>query len=302
MASRGGDDAGSEASTEAAIQTYRYVRASIIGSVLLLFAAVILQIIADGGAVAGSISAYYYGPVRGVLVGILVATGLALVAIKGRPGAEEIMLNLAGMLAPVVAFVPTPVLATVAACREGAKRCIAPEFLPGVENNMAALILVGGPVLVFSWWTAIRSSTTDRSARLSLSGASVVWVAFAIWFFWGPRDAFLETAHYLAASLMFVLIIAVVWYNALRTDHAFRVGDTYVHYRLVYRVIAILMTVALVSALLFHWFTRGATTQTFPLIFVLEAVLLFLFLAFWVAQTLEFWDEGLPVAARVATQ
>lgn len=283
------------------IQTYRYVRASIIGSVLLLFVAVTLQVIADGGTLLDSISAYYYGPVRGVLVGILVATGLALVAIKGRPGPEEIMLNLAGMLAPVVAFVPTPVLASVAACREGAKRCIDPEFLPGVENNMAALILVGPPVLVFAWWTAVRSHTTARSARLSLSGASLVWLAFAIWFFWGPRDAFLESAHYLSAGLMFLLIIAVVWYNALRTDHAFRVGDTYVHYRLVYRVIAILMALALVSALVFHWATRAATTQTFPLIFVVEAVLLFLFLVFWVAQTLEFWDEGLPLAARVAS-
>ncbi len=85
------------------VQTYRYVRASIVGSVLLLFVAVGVQIVADGGSVESSISAYYYGPVRSVFVGILVAMGLALVAIKGRSGLEEIALNLAGMLAPVAA-------------------------------------------------------------------------------------------------------------------------------------------------------------------------------------------------------
>ncbi len=284
---------------ESSIQTYRYVRAAIAGSVLLLFMAVLLQILADGGAIQGSMSAYYYGPVRGVFVGTLVATGLALVAIKGRPGPEDILLNLAGMLAPVVAFVPTPVLATEALCREGAKRCIDPEFLPGVENNMAALILIGPPILVFAWWTSVRTDTTSRSVRLSLTGASAVWVGFAFWFFWGPRDAFLETAHYLAAGLMFALIIVVVWVNALRTDHAFRVGTTWVHYRLVYRVIAATMALALLSALVFSWATRANTDRTFPLIFVLEAVVLLLFLTFWVAQTSEFWDEGLPAEARV---
>ncbi len=281
------------------ISTYRYVRAAIIGSVLLLFVAVAIQIIADGGAVEGSISAYYYGPVRGVFVGTLVATGLALVAVRGRPGPEEILLNLAGMLAPVVAFVPTPVLTAQAACRAGATRCIDPEFLPGVENNMSALILVGPAVLVFAWWTAVRSSTMTRSARLSLSAASVVWVGFALWFFWGPRDLFLEAAHYVSAGLMFALIIAVVWFNALRTDHAFRVGGTSVSCRNVYRIIGGLMTLALLVALVFHWATRTEPDQSFPLIFVLEAVLLSLFLAFWVAQTWEFWNEGVPVEARV---
>ena len=33
-----------------------------------------------------------------------------------------------------------------------------------------------------------------------------------------------------------------------------------------------------------------------------ETVLLGLFMVFWVAQTMEFWDEGLPLAPHVATK
>ncbi len=286
----------------ASIQTYRYVRAAIIGAVLLLFLAVVLQIIADGGAIRSSISEYYYGPVRSVFVGTLVATGLALVAIKGRPVVEEIALNLAGMLAPVVAFVPTPVPASDGLCREGAKRCIGAEFLPGVENNVAALILIGLPVLVLAWWTVIRSDVPNRATRLSLTGATVVWAGFAIWFFWGPRDPFLETAHYVAALSMFGLIVVVVWYNALRTDHAFQMAGRFVSYRVIYRIIAGFMAVVLLMALVYYWASAASSRPDFPVVFVLEAVLLVLFTTFWLAQTLEFWDEGLPREARCQTQ
>ena len=281
----------------ASVQTYRYVRAAIIGSVLLLFLAVGLEIIADGGVIRSSISEYYYGPVRGVFVGTLVAIGVSLVAIKGRPRVEEIALNLAGMMSPVVAFVPTPLPASTGSCKAGVPRCIDPDYLPGVENNMTALILIGPLVLVFAWWTALRSDTVNRSARLSLSGATVVWIGFAVWFFWGPRNSFLGAAHYVAATLLFTLIIVVLWYNALRTDHAVRVAGKNVPYRHIYRIIAGLMTLMLLAALLFFWATHADPAPQFPLIFVLEAILLWLFLIFWLAQTWEFWHEGLPAEA-----
>lgn len=295
----GNDQLSTRRVAAASIETYRYVRAAIVGSVLLLFVAVGLQVMADG-AVLSSISAYYYGPVRSVLVGILVATGLALVAIKGRPGVEDISLNLAGMLAPVVAFVPTPLLATEGTCPDGLTRCIPAEFMPGVENNMAALILVGPVVLVVAWWASIRLGTMPRSARLSLSGATVVWLVFALWFFLGPRDPFLEIAHYAAAGAMFALIIVVVWYNALRTDQSFHVAQRSVSYQLIYLVIAILMSLSLLTAVVFYVATGANFRLGFPWIFVLETILLVLFTLFWVTQTHEFWNKGLPTEAQRA--
>ena len=55
-----------------------------------------------------SISAYYYTPVQLFLVGALVAIGISLIALKGSIELEDAVLNFAGILAPVVALVPTP--------------------------------------------------------------------------------------------------------------------------------------------------------------------------------------------------
>ena len=94
----------------ASVRTYRYLRLSLVGLVVLLLFCVWLERL--GGAQAnrhlGSISAYYYTPARSVFVGALVAIGISLVAIVGRRGFEDTALNIAGMLAPVVAMVPTP--------------------------------------------------------------------------------------------------------------------------------------------------------------------------------------------------
>ncbi len=105
----------------AAVRTYRYLRLSLVGLVLLLLFCVWLERL--GGAEAnkhlGSISAYYYTPARSVFVGALVAIGISLAAIVGRRGFEDSALNIAGMLAPVVALVPTPRGAGGAPCDPG---------------------------------------------------------------------------------------------------------------------------------------------------------------------------------------
>ncbi len=42
-----------------------------------------------------------------MFTGGLVAIGVSLIAIKGSTDLEDVLLNLAGVLAPIVAFVPT---------------------------------------------------------------------------------------------------------------------------------------------------------------------------------------------------
>lgn len=284
------------------IQTYRYVRAAIISSMLLLFISLALQIGADGWEVKSSISEYYYWPVRGVLVGTLVTTGVALVAIKGRPGLEDTALNMAGMLAPVVALVPTPLppLGEML-CPGSQRKCIPEDFLPGVVNNMSALIILGLPLLVFAWWTAI-TGRWDRPTRTSLVSVTGLWGASALWF--GPTDAwplrasFLMWSHYVAAIAMFGLIIVVLWYNALRSDCHFKMGSRPVSYRPVYFTVAAAMALTLVVSVVVYFTTAEASRASSSLVSWLEAALLVLFVVFWITQTAEFWDEGLPSEAR----
>jgi hypothetical protein len=89
-------------------KTYRYVRIGMVGATVLLGTPVLIEHnTVEPACWQTSISAYYYSPVRAVFVGALMAIGLSLIVIKGSTWPEDVCLNVAGMLAPVVALVPT---------------------------------------------------------------------------------------------------------------------------------------------------------------------------------------------------
>jgi hypothetical protein len=90
----------------AAVVTYRYLRLGMVGVVLLLGVSILIERW-QVDCWQTSVSAYYYTPVRAVFVGGLMAIALALIVIKGSTTWEDATLNAAGMLAPVVAVVPT---------------------------------------------------------------------------------------------------------------------------------------------------------------------------------------------------
>lgn len=244
---------------------------------------------AHGGERFGSISGYYYSPVRSVLVGTLVAIGPALIAIKARPGWEDTLLDLAGMAVPVVAFVPTPRHLGSTVCG-GPASCVPAEFVPAVRNNVTALLVVGGVVLVAAWFGARRRR--GRPSFVGLVVATGSWAVVTAWFVVAP-DLFLRLGHYAAALVFFVLTAAVAWL-AGRHVHG-RIAVRLMRpdrYGTAYRTIAALIVVTLAAAVvvlgggpllgLHPWFGT---------VFVVESVLLTLFIAFWVLQTAENWDQ-----------
>lgn len=285
------------------IKTYRYVRISMVGAVVLLFVTLFLQIARDQWDVQSSISAYYYLPVRSVFVGTLVGAAFSLVAIHGRRGGEDVLLNLAGMLLPLVAFVPTPVTGTPEAPCPRGDRCIPEEFLPGVEVSVAALLIVGSFGLAFASWTLKRKGWTDPAAPWGLGAAYFVWAVFAVWFGptsdWGPRERLLDLGHYAAAIPVFALIVAVAFINARKTEQSIQVAGRQASYKVVYRLVALGMAIVLVAALA-YWFIviRPDPESESSLVFWVEAWLLALFAVFWSFQTREFWYDGLPEEAR----
>ena len=283
--------------SESTTKTYLYLRVGLVALALFLGASLVIELAFGDTEWLGSISAYYYTPVRSVFVGTLCAMGVCLIAIKGRDRPrEDLMLNLAGMCAPVVALCPTP-LEDRTACGS-ATRCVPAEFVPGVVNNVEALIVVGVVAVLFAART-IRRDTHERGDLLAIGVSAGGLVAFALWFALG-RGSFLDYAHYGTAVPMFGLIVAVALVNAAKVDDFVAAGGTLTMgqartYKAAYRWIAYVMGWVIGGALAL--FVVKAATDSEPFahwVFVVEALLLAAFTAFWILQTLQYAADGAP--------
>jgi hypothetical protein len=275
-----------------AVKTWRYLRLSMIVLVVGLAASVLYEHAqVPSGCWKTSLSGYYYTPVRSVFVGALVAIGAGLIALKGSTDWEDLLLNLAGACAPVVAFVPIDgpgtcgsLLATTAA-RDA-----------DVANNVVALLTAGGVALLLVCGVTLAGRWNGRGERIPRSGLvgfgitvalfTATALAFAL-----DRPAFTAYGHPAAAGAMFACIYANVWLNAVNLFLADRerTGRAGVLNR--YTGIGVLMTAAFVVtaflALVAHWpyWALG-----------IETSLIVLFAAFWALQTAELWNTGLRSA------
>jgi hypothetical protein len=270
--------------TPSTTRTYLYLRVGLVALALFLASSLVIELVFGDGPWLDSISAYYYTPVRSVFVGTLTAMGVCLIAIKGRDRPrEDLMLNLAGMCAPVVALVPTPP---------------ADSAVPGVENNVEALLVVGAAGVLFAART-VRRGRHERGDLLALAASGVGLAGFAAWFALG-RGSFLDYAHYGTAVPMFALIVAVALVNAATVEEFVAAGGTLTMgraatYRRAYRAIAAAMGVVIAGALVL--FLVDAATGAEPFghwVFVVEALLLAAFTAFWILQTVQYAADGAP--------
>ena len=282
--------------SESTSKTYLYLRVGLVALAIFLGASLVIELAAGETRWLGSISAYYYTPVRSVFVGTLCAMGVCLIAIKGRDRPrEDLMLNLAGMCAPVVALCPTPL--EDAAC--GAEtRCVPDAFVPGVVNNVEALLVVGTLGVLFAART-VRRDAHERGDLVALGVSATGLAGLALWFAVG-RDSFLDYAHYGTAVPMFGLIVAVALVNAAKVDEFVAAGGTLTMgraatYKRAYRWIAYVMGWVIGGALAL--FVIKAATGSEPFdhwVFVVEALLLAAFSAFWILQTLQYAEDGAP--------
>jgi hypothetical protein len=78
----------------------------IVGLLLALAVAVIIQSVQQGSLLA-SVSAYYYTAAQAVFVGALAGLGVAMIALQGIDVPEDTFLNLGGIFAILVAMLPT---------------------------------------------------------------------------------------------------------------------------------------------------------------------------------------------------
>ncbi|HOA66027.1 MAG TPA: hypothetical protein PLP55_05270 [Phycicoccus elongatus] len=274
------------------LKSYRYLRLVMVGLVVLLAASVLIELQQTGfGCWRTSISSYYWTPVRGVFVGALVAIGTCLIVLKGNTPVEDVLLNVAGALAPIVAFVP---ILDPKECQSTPWAASA-DGRANIFNNVGAFLLAGLVAVAVAWWVARREGR-GRLSRADLIGllVTIALVLAGIALFLWAREFFDRWAHYLAAIPLFLVLVAVMVVNAVsyaRTEAAQK-GREMGRAELANRYLAIAaLTVALVVTLglvtwLGHW--RHGT-------FWLEVVVIAAFAVFWAVQTAELWgeDEGL---------
>jgi uncharacterized membrane protein len=255
----------------AEVTTYRYVRFALLALLLALAISVAAETVRDGWQT--SISAYYYTAAGPVFVGALTAIGVCLIALRGFTDAEDVCLNLAGISAPMVAFVPTP--------KQGH-----PPDVHAIVNNASTFlaVLAIGYVVVLAA-LARRGARPSRWVLIGLVSTALAWLVGVVWLA-TDRDSFAAHAHALAAVFTFLPFAGVV---VLNTDWGVRVLATEAdasrtRYDTAYWcVIAAMVLVAAGGAAAYRWDYALLAT---------EVGLLALFAVFWLLQTLDLMDPG----------
>ena len=264
-----------------ALETYRYLRGGMAVMIVLLGTAVLIER-TRATCWQTSLSAYYYTSAHAVFIAALCALGAMLIVYKGGNDTEDVLLNLAGILAFVVAMVPTsrPLLFCGTADLDAAGQ----SAIPNTWAVVVALVVSR----VASWWMYRRTSTGPRRSAL---GTAALWgqrlllavglLALALAPGW-----FRANAHGVAAVSMFAAIILTVAITAVVAGH--QDDDKCPHrrrYQRLYQAIAVAMVLTLVVAVVLHRLLDGFNHA----VIVVEAALVAEFAVYWVVQTVELW-------------
>lgn len=275
-------------------RTYRYLRLSLVGIVVLIAVSLAVEWMTEGPL--GSVSAAYYTPAGPVFIGGVFAVALALLVLSGH-SFGQVSLDLAAIVAPLIAVVPAPVFAGDVPnlqldCGASVEPCIPVAFLPAVHNGMTALVVTAA----VGWVAALVLAGVQRAFSrrtvwgLVVSGAIIV--AVTAWWMLAP-DTFLRAGHVVAAASFFAFIALAALASALDAGRSRARG-----YRTVYLVIAIGIALTLLALLgvVVASLLGAAVPEPWRLSPVLlgEAVALALFAAFWIVQTVETWNDPDP--------
>jgi hypothetical protein len=292
------------------VKSYRYLRTAMVGLLVALGVAVGYQTWRPKFHILDSVSAYYYTPAQAIFVGALVGLATCMIALKGTTPVEDVFLNLGGMFAAVVAIVPTSRgedhESAVLACQEAAvslltNRASADGLCPevreleaatraNVENNMVALLVVGGLGILATLLFALRDRKGSRQKFWWGFGLAVAVYAAGAVAFIASIEWFIEYAHYVAAGGLVLCIFVVAVANARRhqgnqAGGAAGLGQTVGVFVSPRRndwyawIARAMLVVTVVGAVL--WYFNVIT------LFWLEISVAALFALFWMWQTIE---------------
>lgn len=264
-----------------AITTYRYLRLAIVVVVVALWVGVFVEYAKDD-CLQRSLSAYYHTPVHALFIGAMMTIGVCMIVIKGRTGLEDTLLNLAGVLALVVAFVPTTV-----DVRRGTQQPLctsSPLVMPRpdrfIANNLLALAVGGVIAIAVAYGIAsVRKITVmtapGRVGRIGF-GLLAALLIVGVVLYHTNHGWFMDNAHGVSAVVMFIVFGMIVVYSARTSTSPLA--------RTLYTVIAGLMAFGAVVGVL----ARSADHA----VLLLEIIEIGLFALFWIVATIENWGTG----------
>lgn len=273
-------------------RTYRNLRIAI-GSVVVIVV-VSVSVAALEVGILSSISAYYYTSARSMFVGALIAASLALLVISGR-GLQRVVLDLAGLLAALIAIVPTPIADTTvpnlsAGCGPE-QMCVPVAFHADVENGIITYLIVGALVVLVVLGLALSPSKAMGIRQVAPSLVAAVTVLGGVFLFWSwAPGLLLETGHFMAASGFFLLIGVAAIANLVPQAGELTPSSAF---RVLYWMIAagFVIDFAIVIIVVLN---GNVEAFTIPPILVCELVALGLFLLFWILQSFPKWKDNNP--------
>ena len=266
------------------LDTYRYLRGGMAVVIIMLGTAVIGERL-TATCWQTSISAYYFTTAHSIFIAVLCALGVQFIVYKGSSHTEDVLLTLAGILAFIVAMVPTtrPVLLCA---RYGLPADY--DVKHAITNNVWAVVITLVIARVVSWLLYRRTNTTQPKSVLGtvsmylLRAIMAVGLVALIFF----RNLFDSNAHGIAAVIMFLAIISTVVTTAFLVSRQDDAKSPHRHlYYVLYQGIAAAMIVTLIAVVVLHI----ALDSWNHWVIVVETALILEFTVYWVIQTIELW-------------
>lgn len=281
-----------------AVKTYNYLRLGMLVAVAALAYSIIEEYRQPGvHRFLGSISGYYYTPARPIFVGAMVAIGFALIVIKGRTWLEDAFLTLAGIMAPIVAFIPTSD-DTVGVGRREMLRIghyqpdPASRFVPAsINNNLHAFVFAGSIAIVlvligFLIQWGKRSSTARFTPGTWMGVAGGFALALIGWVLLHENYDWVLDGHARAACAMFAFLAAAAIVNSVL---GFKHGQTNKWYAGAYGFVGAFMI--FFGVVFVVWQRHNRSSLGGHLVLSIEFVEILLFVIFWAVQTVERWNQ-----------
>jgi hypothetical protein len=264
---------------EAALDTYRYLRGGVPVMLIMLAVAIVIEVVRSH-TVLTSVSAYYFTSVHAVFIGSICVMGALLIVYRGVKPTEDVLLNLAGTLAFVVAFVPTT----------RPSPDVPVGLMPDqtVIANVWAMAVALVVARIASWVMYRRTHTTPDLGPIAKAAMWLQRLVFTVGLVTlaaAPRW-FVANAHGIAAVTLFAAIIATVVLTAFVADKGVVDSANPARYQRIYKWVAVAMVCTLVAAVVVHF----AVSQFSHVVIVVEVVLLAEFFVYWAVQTVEKWN------------